>query len=127
MGAIMAEQHLIKKYPNRRLYDTQRSCYIVLADIRGMVRDGREVQIIDSQSGRDITRSILLQIVADREAGTAQLLTSDVLLDLIRCSETLTSEALCERLEPVLKRFAEADRPCETGLALDGVAHSQTV
>lgn len=112
MGAIMAE-YLIKKYPNRRLYDTQRSRYIVLADIRALIRDGQEVRIVDSQSGDEITRNILLQIVADREAGSARLLTSDVLLDLIRCRDNLNCETLAERLEPALRPFVEPDRTRE--------------
>lgn len=105
----MAELHLIKKYPNRRLYDTQRSRYIVLADIRAMIRAGSEVRIVDSQSGEEITRSILLQIVADREASTDQLLTQEVLIDFIRCRDDLSSEAFCARLEPVLQPFLESD------------------
>lgn len=112
MGAIMAE-YLIKKYPNRRLYDTRRSRYIVLADIRSMIRDGHEVRIVDSQGGREITRNILLQIVADREAGAEQLLTSDVLIDLIRCRDNLSSETLSARLEPVLRPFVEPDQARE--------------
>lgn len=121
MGAIMAELHLIKKYPNRRLYDTQRSCYIVLADIRAMIRDGSDVRIVDSQSGEEITRNILLQIVADREAGAERLLTRDLLIKLIRCRDDLSSEAFCAQLEPVLRVFLEQsgrrDPSAEIGLA----------
>lgn len=105
----MTELHLIKKYPNRRLYDTHRSRYIVLADIRAMIREGTEVRIVDSQSGEELTRNILLQIVADREAGTDQLLTQEVLIDLIRCRDDLSSEAFCASLESVLQPFLEPE------------------
>ena len=111
----MSELHLIKKYPNRRLYDTQRSTYIVLADIRAMIRDGCEVQIVDSQSGDEITRNILLQIVADREAGAERLLTRDLLIKLIRCRDDLSSETFCAHLEPVLRPFVDQDRRREPG------------
>lgn len=126
MGAIMAE-YLIKKYPNRRLYDTRRSRYIVLADIRSMIRDGHEVRIVDSQSGDNITRNILLQIVADRESGSARLLTSDVLLDLIRCSDNLSGETLSARLEPVLRPFVDTEQPRETGLGLGVASSTQSI
>ncbi len=80
----MAESRLIKKYPNRRLYDTQRSRYIVLADIRTLVRDGNEVRVVDSQHGGDITRGVLLQIIAERETGPDRLLSNEMMLEWIR-------------------------------------------
>ncbi len=81
----MAESRLIKKYPNRRLYDTHRSRYIVLADIRTLVRDGSEVRVVDSQDGGDITRRVLLQIIAERETGPDRLLSNELMVEWIRC------------------------------------------
>ncbi len=76
---------LLKKYPNRRIYDTEDSCYITLADVRRMVIERQPFQVLDSRGGNDITRSVLLQVIADMEAeGHQSLLTNRVLEELIR-------------------------------------------
>ncbi len=54
---------LIKKYPNRRLYDTQTSAYITLADVKQLVLESEDFKVLDAKSGEDLTRSILLQIL----------------------------------------------------------------
>ncbi|MDZ7825485.1 MAG: polyhydroxyalkanoate synthesis repressor PhaR [Gammaproteobacteria bacterium] len=76
---------LLKKYPNRRLYDTQDSVYVTLEDVRQMVLANESIKVIDSKSGNDLTRSVLLQIIADQEGeGHEPLLTNRVLQQLIR-------------------------------------------
>jgi polyhydroxyalkanoate synthesis repressor PhaR len=65
----MAAVRLIKKYPNRRLYDTQTSTYITLADVKQLVVEQEEFQVVDAKSGEDLTRQILLQIILEEEAG----------------------------------------------------------
>ena len=82
----MAEPHsrLIKKYPNRRLYDTASSCYITLADVRDLVLGQEDFQVIDAKSGDDLTRSILLQIILEEESGGSPMFTSDLLSQMIR-------------------------------------------
>ena len=75
---------LIKRYASRRLYDTEASDYVTLADIAGFIRGGREVQIIDLKSGDDLTRQYLLQIVADYERRGENVLPVEVLTDLVR-------------------------------------------
>ncbi len=81
----MADQlRLIKKYPNRRLYDTASSCYITLADVRDLVLSQESFQVVDAKSGEDITRSILLQIILEEESGGAPMFTSDLLAQMIR-------------------------------------------
>ena len=80
----MAELRIIKKYPNRRLYDTEDSRYITLADVREMIREGLAFKVVDSQSGDDLTRSILLQIIIDQESGGEPLFTSEMLAKFIR-------------------------------------------
>ena len=76
----MAEQsRLIKKYPNRRLYDTRTSSYITLADVKELVLGREEFQVVDAKTGEDLTRSILLQIILEEEAGGAPMFTSDLL------------------------------------------------
>jgi polyhydroxyalkanoate synthesis repressor PhaR len=67
-GVAVSEQRLIKKYPNRRLYDTEESRYITLTDVQKLVREGAEIKVVDTQSGDDITRSILIQIINEQEA-----------------------------------------------------------
>jgi len=62
-------QRLIKKYPNRRLYDTQASIYITLADVKQLVLSNEPFHVIDAKSGEDLTRSILLQIILEEETG----------------------------------------------------------
>ena len=61
----MSDIRTIKKYPNRRLYDTANSGYITLADVKQMVLEGIDFQVVDAKSGEDLTRSILLQIILE--------------------------------------------------------------
>ncbi|PKP88172.1 MAG: polyhydroxyalkanoate synthesis repressor PhaR [Alphaproteobacteria bacterium HGW-Alphaproteobacteria-17] len=73
----------IKKYANRRLYDTERSCYITLEDLGAMVRDGREFRVVDAKSGDDITHNVLTQIIMDTETRGETLLPVNFLRHLI--------------------------------------------
>ncbi|HEY4637405.1 MAG TPA: polyhydroxyalkanoate synthesis repressor PhaR, partial [Burkholderiales bacterium] len=75
---------LIKKYPNRRLYDTKTSSYITLADVKQMVLKQEEFQVLDAKSGDDLTRAILLQIILEEESGTVPMFSSDLLSQMIR-------------------------------------------
>ncbi len=75
---------VIRKYPNRRLYDTQESRYVTLSDIRDLVQDEQDVVVIDKKSGNDITRSILLQVIAEQEQNGGALISLDFLIDIIR-------------------------------------------
>ena len=77
-------ERLIKKYPNRRLYDTQTSAYITLADIKQLVLNSDEFAVVDAKSNEDLTRSILLQIILDEEANGAPMFTSGALSQIIR-------------------------------------------
>ncbi len=76
---------VIKKYPNRRLYDTTQSQYVNLEYIKSLINDGKEFQVIDSKSKEDITKSLLLQIISESETNDNQsLLTNSLLKQLIR-------------------------------------------
>ena len=77
------EKRVIKKYPNRRLYDTAESKYVTLNDVRKLVLDGVSFCVIDKKSGDDITRNILLQIIIEQEDEGEPLFTTDVLEQLI--------------------------------------------
>jgi len=75
---------LIKKYPNRRLYDTETSTYITLADVKQLVLQNEKFQVVDAKSQDDLTRSILLQIILEEEAGGVPMFTSPMLAHMIR-------------------------------------------
>ena len=77
-------QRVIKKYPNRRLYDTDTSTYITLAQVRELVMARQPFVVRDAKTGEDLTRSILLQIILEEEAAGAPLFTEAVLADIIR-------------------------------------------
>lgn len=79
-----SSQRVIKKYPNRRLYDTDTSSYITLAEVKQMVMGSEPVVIKDAKTGEDLTRSILLQIILEEEAGGAPMFSEAVLANIIR-------------------------------------------
>ncbi len=104
----MAEQNrLIKKYPNRRLYDTRTSTYITLADVKELVLQHENFQVVDAKSGDDLTRSILLQIILEEEAGGAPMFTSDLLSQMIRFYGNAMQGMMGKYLENNIKAFAE--------------------
>ena len=74
----------LKKYPNRRLYDTQTSSYITLADVKHMVLDSESFEVRDAKTGEDLTRSILLQIILEEETGGMPMFTTPMLSQVIR-------------------------------------------
>ena len=75
---------VLKKYPNRRLYDTQTSSYITLSDVKQMVLDGETFEVRDAKTGDEITRSILLQIILEEETGGMPMFTTQMLGQVIR-------------------------------------------
>ena len=75
---------IIKKYPNRRLYDTANSGYITLADVKQMVLEFIDFQVIDAKSGDDLTRGILLQIILEEESAGMPMFSSEMLSQMIR-------------------------------------------
>ena len=75
---------VIKKYPNRRLYDTDSSAYITLAAVRQLVMDCEPFVVVDAKTGEDLTRSILLQIILEQEANGSPMFTAPVLSNIIR-------------------------------------------
>ena len=78
------QEHVIKKYPNRRMYDTASSSYVALADIKQLVMHNNPFRVVDAKSGEDLTRSILLQIILEHESEGAPILTEQVLANIIR-------------------------------------------
>lgn len=82
--ASSAPARVIKKYPNRRLYDTEMSAYITLAEVQRLVMESIHFTVRDAKTGEDLTRSILLQIILEEEAGGAPMFTEAVLANIIR-------------------------------------------
>lgn len=80
----MADTRVIKKYPNRRLYDTAISSYITLEDVRQLVMDEEEFEVRDAKSGEDLTRSVLLQIISEHEGQGQPMFTTKLLSQMIR-------------------------------------------
>jgi polyhydroxyalkanoate synthesis repressor PhaR len=101
---------LIKKYPNRRLYDTKTSMYITLADVKKLVVGGEEFQVVDAKSGEDLTRSILLQIILEEEAAGAPMFSSDVLTQFIRSYGNTMQGMLGTYLERNMQLFGEIQK-----------------
>jgi polyhydroxyalkanoate synthesis repressor PhaR len=83
-SAKKISERLIKKYPNRRLYDTQTSSYITLTDVKQLVLDNEDFTVVDAKSDEDLTRSILLQIILEEESNGAPMFSSVALSQIIR-------------------------------------------
>ena len=98
---------LIKKYPNRRLYDTQTSTYITLADVKVLVLDQEDFQVVDAKSGDDLTRQILLQIILEEEAGGIPMFTSPMLSHMIRFYGNAMQGMMGAYLEKNIQAFME--------------------
>ena len=96
---------LIKKYPNRRLYDTQTSAYITLADVKQMVLDNIEFQVVDAKTNEDLTRSILLQIILDEEGGGVPMFSSEMLAQMIRFYGSAQQTMMGQYMEQNVKAF----------------------
>ncbi len=97
------DPRVVKKYPNRRLYDTVESRYITLADIRRLVMDKVDFVVIDKKSQEDITRSILLQVIAEQEHAGQPLMSQDFLSQVIRSYGGAMQSVVGSYLEQSLK------------------------
>ena len=98
---------VIKKYPNRRLYDTDTSTYITLTEVRQLVMDSAPFAVRDAKTGDDLTRSILLQIILEEEAGGAPMFTEAVLGNIIRFYGHAMQGFMGSYLEKNVQVFAE--------------------
>ncbi len=101
----MSEPRIIKKYPNRRLYDTEDSRYITLADIRRLVLEKIEFVVIDKNSQQDITRNILLQVISEQEQEGEPIMSRDFLSQIIRSYGGTMQSVVSSYLEQSLKLF----------------------
>jgi len=106
----MAERRVIKKYPNRRLYDTASSSYITLADVKRLVLDGVDFEVVDAKTRSDLTRSILLQIISEEEEGGEPIFSSELLAQLIRAYGGNMQNMLTDYLEKSMEMWGEQQR-----------------
>lgn len=107
MANKTGQTRIIKKYPNRRLYDTEVSRYITVADVRDLVMRGAEFKVVDANSKADITRPTLLQIIMEQEAGGEPLFTADILSKMIRFYGDSVQGVFSTYLEKSLELFVE--------------------
>lgn len=98
---------VLKKYPNRRLYDTQSSSYITLADVKQMVLDGQAFEVRDAKDGSDLTRSILLQIILEEESGGVPMFSTETLAQMIRFYGHAMQGAMGSWFEQNMKAFSD--------------------
>ncbi len=98
---------LIKKYPNRRLYDTQTSTYITLADVKQLVLDNENFQVVDAKSAEDLTRPILLQIILEEEAGGMPMFSAVMLSQIIRFYGNAMQGMMGSYLEKNIQAFID--------------------
>ncbi len=97
----------LKKYPNRRLYDTRSSSYITLADVKQMVLASEDFEVRDAKSGEDLTRSILLQIILEEESGGVPMFSTQSLAQIIRFYGHAMQGVMGTMIEKNLGAFAE--------------------
>ncbi len=101
----MAEKVLLKKYSNRRLYDTEKSAYVTLSQVAELIKGGREVEITDAETKEDVTAFILTQIVFEEAKRKTVLLPISLLYLIIRYGETVLSEFFEKYLEQTLQNY----------------------
>jgi len=107
---MQSQVRLIKKYPNRRLYDTKTSSYITLADVKQMVLKQEDFQVVDAKSGDDLTRQILLQIILEEESGGVPMFSSDLLSQLIRSYGNAMQGMMGSYLERNIRAFQDIQK-----------------
>lgn len=107
----MATERVIKKYANRRLYDAAASRHVTLEDLRKLIIQGEQIRVVDDKSGDDITRSVLLQIVAEQEHFGKPILSAQLLHSIVRfygsAMEEFTGQYLERSVEHLLRQQEE--------------------
>ncbi len=118
----MKDVRVIKKYPNRRLYDTTDSRYITLCDIRQLVVDSEPFQVIDKKSGENITRSILLHVIAEQEERGESVMSEVFLARIIRAYNGQMPQMVRGYLEETLSLFLEQQQKIGESIDRHGTA-----
>ena len=112
----MSELRIVKKYPNRRLYDTEESRYITLADIRRLVLEEIDFVVVDKNSQKDITRNILLQVISEQEQSGNPIMSRDFLSQVIRSYGDNMQAFVATYLEQSLKLLDSQQRQLRQNL-----------
>ncbi len=105
-----AQTRVLKKYPNRRLYDTRTSSYITLADVKKMVLAHEDFEVLDAKTGEDLTRSILLQIILEEESGGVPMFSAATLAQIIRFYGHAMQGVMGQMLEQNMSTFADLQK-----------------
>lgn len=105
--ATKQEPVVIKKYANRRLYDTETSAYITLEDLCERVKQGRDFVVVDAKTGQDLTRQVLTQIIFEQETKGSQILPTDFLRSVIRFYDNKMQDVLQHYLNGSMKSFMD--------------------
>ncbi len=100
-----AQKLLLKKYTNRRLYDTEKSIYVTLDYVTNIIRQGRQISVLDAKTGEDVTAAILTQIVLEEARKKNYLLPNPLLYLIIQYGETVLSEFFEKYLEHTIKNY----------------------
>jgi polyhydroxyalkanoate synthesis repressor PhaR len=126
VNAPAGDLRVLKKYPNRRLYDTTASSYITLADVKKMMMSGENFVVRDAKTSEDLTRSILLQIILEEESGGVPMFSSQMLAQIIRFYGHSMQGMMGSYLEKNLQTFTEIQgRLADPALGLyDTAAHT---
>ena len=103
----MSQSRIIKKYPNRRLYDTELSSYVTLEDVRQLIVDGEAFEVRDARSGKDLTRSVLLQILAEHEDIGQPIFSTQLLTTVIRFYGDSLQGIIGNYLERSIQAFSD--------------------
>ncbi len=127
----MPEVRVIKKYPNRRLYDTEISRYITLSDLKELVVSYCDFKVIEAKTGEDLTRCTLMQIIAEEEMNAQPLLTAEILKEFVRFYGDSMQAMMSRFLEHSIKHFmdkrAGLKSPLNTILGANPVSLMQNI
>jgi polyhydroxyalkanoate synthesis repressor PhaR len=115
--ATMSAERLIKKYANRRLYDASVSRHVTLADIRGFIVAGDKVKVVEDKTGEDITRLILLQVIAEQEQFGKPILSTPLLESIIRFYGNGMQEFMTRYLEKSVETFMRQQESVQAQIA----------
>ena len=122
---------IIKKYPNRRLYDTQISSYITLSDIKELVMSYIDFKVIDAKTKEDLTRCTLMQIIAQEETNGQPIMTSEILKEFVRfygdSMQAMMSRFLEHSIKLFMERRASLKSPLNTILGANPVSLMQNI
>lgn len=103
---MKSKSKIIKRYQNRKLYDTSKSCYITLENLAGMIRRGDDITVIDNKSGRDITSNTLTQIIFETERKSSSLLPTTLLRDIIKSGGGSISDMFHKTIQSGVREIA---------------------